>query len=247
MLTEALPEQRLQTTLIKREDWHPYPKAIDRASWSSLPEDVRRAHLERGQSSQSLPWSTLTATGFMHYYRTGGYMDFQKASFSRRHKLRDMVTAECVEGSGRFVDDIIDGIWLLCEESFWGPPPNTWVRATEADQVGYSNQQLDAIRTVLPDVERNGVDLWVGETAGVLAWTAYLLKEQLDDVSPLIHERIASEIKARVLDPCLERNFLWMGFLGQEVGNWNPWCNSNWLTAILLLEPDENRRCEAVA
>jgi hypothetical protein len=182
----------------------------------------------------------------MHYYKTGDYMDFQKTNFSRRHKLRDLVTAECIEGYGRFIDDIVDGIWLLCEESFWGLPPNTWVRASEEDQVENSNQKLDTIRTVLPDIERPGVDLWVGETAGVLAWTAYLLKDQLDAISPLIVDRVIHEVKARVLDPCLDRNFLWMGFLGQEVGNWNPWCNSNWLTCILLLEPDESRRQQAV-
>ena len=247
MLSEALPLTKLQSHLIPRHDWRPYPTASDRSDWDNLPSKVKQAHLDRGLASQSENWSTLTATGFMHYYRSGDYMDFQKASFSRRHKLRDMVTAECIAGEGHFIDDIIDGIWLLCEESFWGPPPNTWVRASEKDQVGYSNQQLDKIRTVLPDIERPGVDLWVGETAGVLAWTAYLLKDQLDAVSPLIVKRITYEVTARVLTPCLDRNFLWMGFLGQEVGNWNPWCNSNWLTCILLIEEDEGRRLEAVA
>jgi hypothetical protein len=246
MLSEALPPEELQSCLIPQHDWHPYPTASDRSDWENLPSEVKQAHLDRGLASQSQNWSTLTATGFMHYYRSGDYMDFQKASFSRRHKLRDMVTAECIAGDGRFIDDIIDGVWMLCEESFWGPPPNTWVRASEEDQVGYSNQRLDKIRTVLPDVERPGVDLWVGETAGVLAWTAYLLKDQLDAVSPLIVERITHEITARVLTPCHDRNFLWMGFLGQEVGNWNPWCNSNWLTCILLTEQDPDRRLQAV-
>lgn len=246
MLTEALPPQTLKEVLVSREAFRPYPPASDRPSWEALPQETRNAHLTRGRTARDTEWSTLTATGFMHYYRVGDYMDFQKASFARRHKLRDLVTAECVEGEGRFIDDIVDGVWMICEESFWGPPPNTWVRATEEDQVGYSNQQLDKIRTVLPDVERPGVDLWVGETAGVLAWTAYLLKDQLDDVSPLIVDRITREITDRLLTPCLDRNFLWMGFLGQEVGNWNPWCNSNWLTSALLIETDEDRRLAAV-
>lgn len=39
-----------------------------------------------------------------------------------------------------------------------------------------------------------------------------------------------------------------MGFdpHGQPVNNWNPWVNSNWLTAVLLLETDRKSRCAAV-
>jgi hypothetical protein len=182
----------------------------------------------------------------MAYYRTGDYMDFQAANFARRHRLRDLVTAECMEGEGRFTDEIGNGIWLMCEESFWGLSPNTFVQATEEDQVKYGNQQLQKIRTILPDISKPGVDLWVGETAGVLAWSVYLLGAQLDAITPLITNRVRLEVHRRVLGPCLERNFMWMGFLGQRVGNWNPWCNSNWLTSVLILEKDERRRLRAV-
>jgi len=37
-----------------------------------------------------------------------------------------------------------------------------------------------------------------------------------------------------------------MGFKDNRVNNWNPWCNSNWLTAVLLMETDEDQRLEAV-
>jgi hypothetical protein len=37
-----------------------------------------------------------------------------------------------------------------------------------------------------------------------------------------------------------------MGFGARTVNNWNPWINSNWLTAVLLLERDEARRLRAV-
>lgn len=246
MLAQALSSSQLKTALIPRDQWHPYPTADERDAWNSLPERVRTAHLDRGNKALNAQWSTLPATEFMAYFRTGDYMDFQAANFARRHRLRDLVTAECIEGKGRFLDEIINGIWHLCEESFWGLSPNTFVQASEEDQVKYSNQQLQEIRTLLPDISKPGFDLWVGETAGVLAWTVYLLQNQLNAITPLITQRVQLEAERRVLIPCLERNFLWMGFLGQRTGNWNPWCNTNYLTTALILDTDETRRAQAV-
>ena len=36
--------------------------------------------------------------------------------------LQRLILAECLEGKGRFVDDIANGVWLICEETFWGAP-----------------------------------------------------------------------------------------------------------------------------
>ncbi len=93
------------------------------------------------------------------------------------------------------------------------------------------------------------VDLFAAETAAQLAWTWYLLKPRLAEVSPLIPERIRLEIDRRVLTPCLTRDdFGWMGLSHRNpVNNWNPWINSNWLACALLIEMDEKRRLAAVA
>jgi hypothetical protein len=50
------------------------------------------------------------------------------------------------------------------------------------------------------------------------------------------------------LTPCLERDdFGWMGFRdGSPVNNHNPWCNSNWLTVVLLNEQEKEKRIAAV-
>ena len=100
----------------------------------------------------------------------------------------------------------------------------------------------------LPDPAEPIVDLFAGETGESLAWTYYLLGEQLDRVSPMIRKRIRHEIDRRILTPCLEReDFGWMGFAGGRVNNWNPWCNASWLTCVLLVEPDADRRVAATA
>jgi hypothetical protein len=95
----------------------------------------------------------------------------------------------------------------------------------------------------LPDVDDQAIDLFAAETGALLTWAHYLLQPQLDGVSDNISLRIRREVKRRILDPFLEREFHWMGFeTNRRVNNWNPWIHSNCLTAILVLERDSARR-----
>jgi hypothetical protein len=57
--------------------------------------------------------------------------------------------AEVMENKGRFTDEIINGIWFTCEETFWGIPAHIYYR----DQTkGF------------PDPEKQIVDLFNAET-----------------------------------------------------------------------------------
>ena len=171
------------------------------------------------------------ATLFLGYVRTGNRERYQSVSYGRRERLATLVLAECMEGKGRFVDDIADGVWAICEESWWGVP---------------AHLSLQKKGNGLPDVTEPTVDLFAAETGTLLAWTSYLLPEALDSVSPLIRERIRLEVRRRIIDVNLERDdFWWMGF-SRTVNNWNPWICSNWLTAVLLLEDDQERRTRSV-
>ncbi|MBT4500046.1 MAG: heparinase [Gemmatimonadetes bacterium] len=232
MLTELYPVDKIGDVLIPREQYHPFPTADEREGWEELREAVRKAHIARGEAALGKDWPSLPATLFLEYARTGNRSRYQNVRNVRRNMLCDMVVAECMEGKGRFVDGITDGVWTTCEETYWGVPAHI-----NAQRAGVG----------LPDVAEPTVDLFAGETVSLLAWTLYLVGSNLDEVSPLIRERIHIESDRRVLTPCLERDdFWWMGFGNRTVNNWNPWCNSNWLTATLLLERDQERRQAAV-
>jgi hypothetical protein len=98
----------------------------------------------------------------------------------------------------------------------------------------------------LPDVTEPTVDLFARD-GSLLAWTYYLLKDSLDLVSPLVCERIKHEVGRRINAVNLERNdFWWMGLTRKNVNNWTPWICSNWLTTVLILEQDPDRRARAV-
>jgi len=231
-LRELYPQEQIEQVLLSQDQWRPWPKWSERQAWEGLPAEVRKDLIAGGEAYLGYDWPALPATLFLEFARDGNRSRYEREHFARRSALTALAIAECVEGKGRFLDDVANGVWALCEESFWGVPAHIG-----AQKAGSG----------LPDYAEPIVDLFAAETSESLAWTSYLLGERLDEVSPLIRKRIALEIDRRVLTPCLERDFGWMGFRGGRVNNWNPWCNSNWLVSALLIEPDESRRVAAVA
>jgi len=232
LLTSAWPAARLAEVLAPRERFHPFPAVSERAAWEALPADARAALLEAGERQLKTGWEVLPATLFLEYRRTGNRSHYQEVYDRRREKLQSLVMAECMEGKGRFADEIANGVWLTCEETFWGLPAHLG-----AQKAG----------TGLPDVNEPIVDLFAAETSSLLAWTGDLVGDLLASVSPLLPERIRQEIDRRILTPCLVRDdFGWMGFAGRSVNNWDPWICSNWLTSALLVEPNAERRQAAV-
>ena len=233
LLASAWPAAKLSEVLAPRDRFHPFPDVSERAAWEALPADARAALLSTGEAQLKIPWEVLPATLFLEYRRTGNRSHYEQARNRRRKKLQDLVIAECVEGQGRFADEIANGVWLTCEETFWGVPAH----------LGMQKAGIG-----LPDAGEPVVDLFAAETSGLLAWTDYLVGNLLGNVSPLLPERIRLEVDRRILTPCLGRNdFGWMGFSGQQVNNWDPWICSNWLTSALLLERDSERRLSAVS
>jgi hypothetical protein len=233
-LATTFSEQLLRSKLVPIGQWHPYPKATERDAWMQVPGDLRALLVKNAEQWLGKPWPQLDAVTALDFKRNGNRSRFEALSFGRRVRLVDLVLGECAEAKGRFLDEIANGIWLICEETFWGAPAHL---AAQKAGVG------------LPDVTEPIVDLFAAETSASLSWTHYLLADQLASVSPLIPQRIRTEARRRILDPLLARDdIFWMG-LRQGRGllnNWNPWINSNWLVTVMLLEDDPERRLHAL-
>ncbi len=233
ILAGSISLEDLRTTLAVPRSWTLIPPFSAREQWRSLPSPVREAYVRAAEGSLGCSWPELKATGFLEYVRTGDRGRFQTTMFARRQQLATLVIAECIEGRGRFRDDIINGIWTICEESYWGVPAHVGMQRAGSG---------------LPDVEEPTVDLFAAETASLLAWTSYLLHDSLEAVTPLITARIAHEVDRRVIGPNLARDdFWWMGLTPKRVNNWTPWICSNWLAAVLLLEKDTDIRARSVS
>jgi Heparinase II/III-like protein len=232
LLSTTYTQSFLENKLAAYGAWHPYPTWSERGPWEAVPDDIRAAVVERAESDRETGWKALLATTFLDFKRNGNRTRYEADNFGRRAMLQHLVLAECFEGKGRFLDDITNGIWLVCEETFWGAP-------------AHMGQQKAGVG--LPDVTEPIIELFSAETAQMLSWITYLLGPQLDTVSPLINKRIRIETERRMLKPARERNdFTWMGLggPGQEhrLNNWCPWINSNLLVTNLILEPDPKLR-----
>ena len=230
-LTETYPPDWLGARLKSRQGFQPYATAADRAAWAAVDEKVR-THLTTLAARQlDASWEILPATRFLDYVRDGDRSRYQSLYFNRRQRARVFALAECLEGEGRFIDEVVNGLWLLCEESSWVLPAHLAGQKTGPG---------------LPDVSDPIIDLFAAETGAQLAWTCYLLGPAIDRVSPLVRSRIRSEIDRRILTPFLARdNYAWMGFhADKKLNNWSPWIVSNVLACALLVEPEESRRTQ---
>jgi Heparinase II/III-like protein len=234
LLSGKYSKDELKTVLIPLAQWTPFPKTNDRAGWAKADEAMMKAYLKQAESYIGYTWPSIPATKSLLIERTGDRNEYQSMSFEKRNVLGTLLLAEIYENKGRFIDPIINGVWSICEESFWGVPAHL------PQTKEYSG---------LMDVSKPFVDLFAAETATFLAWVDYFVGNKLDSVSPQIRKRIYYETNNRIFEPLMTRQHGWMtkNANGRPPNNWNPWICSNWLNTALLLEKDETKRTAMVA
>ena len=199
------------------------PQADDTFWRDSIPMEMRQSYVTYGEQYIGKPWTVLPWTVFAENKITGNRVNYEGLCFEKRRQLAALVMAEIMEGKGRFIGDIVNGMGSFCEETWWGIPAH------------YGK--------AIPLAELQEVDLFNAETASLIVWTKYMLQKQFDTFSPDLCQRIDREIERRILIPALERDYWW-----KTAGmNWNPWICSNWLSCVLLCEHNEARKAEAIA
>jgi hypothetical protein len=209
-------------------EFRPFPSYGDRKSWEEISGELKEIFCTAAREKKGWEWPSLPAIRYMDYYRDGNRSRFQALYHERRRTLFNLLAAECIEGRGEYLDDIINGVWLICEESSWVVPAH----------VNWTGRR-GPVRE-LPDIEDNDyIDLYNAETGSLLSWVYYFLAEPLAALSPLVKRRIEIEVERRILKPYLAHDdFPWMGLNHDKpVNNWNPWINSNVLTAYLVFAP----------
>ena len=237
MFREFLCENKLENLLCAPGSFRPFPLCSEREVWQKLSTEKKKVLLHWGEDALN-GYPQITATQFMAYCRTGERRVFENPYFARRTMLFGAVMAECVENEGRFLDAIIDGLWLICEESTW---------AVSAHNNYGPEDQYPFCSRMLPDVTDPCIDLFAAQTASVLAYVLYFMAEKLDAVSPLLTARVRYEIDKRILHPFLHRSdYWWMGYGAKTVNNWNPWILSNVIDTALIVETSAARRSQAI-
>lgn len=224
----------LENKLLNRDQFRPIPGIEDRETWENkLPKHIREFAVEESELKLGEPWKALPARLILEYFEHGDRTIFESKMYARHTRLWLLLLAEISENEGRFLADIVDGIWAICEDSSWVIP-------------AHMDQWWDVPN--LPNVNDPYVDTIVAEVSSLLSWIVYFLGDQLDSISPLIRERIQTEVSERMLKPVMVNEYWWMGFDPERTrpNNWNPWITSNWLTALFILEEDTEKRIEGL-
>lgn len=146
---------------------------------------------------------------------------FEKPHHRRRTILYYMTLAEAYERKGRFTDKIADVLWAILEESCWVIPAH------------YRNSVIDP-KTNIPEIYSDdqipGLDLYAANCCATVALTRHLLKNELDQISPIICKRIDHQVYMRGIRPFISHFFGWSG---EKSGSCNNWVTN--ITSTILL------------
>lgn len=206
----------------------PYPNASNREFWDAKYDGEI---VSRGEKYLGYEWPLIRASQYIEYIETGDRLAQEKPSFARREALISLVLAETLEYRGRFLKDIVDGIFAICEETFWGVSAHISVYGSK----------------LIPDATEDYIDLFAAETAELLSVTHYLLKDALEEFCPPILRRIEFEIDKRIINNYLERTDMWwMGYTAAWVNNWSAWILSNVLTAVIFMPIEREKQLRAI-
>ena len=192
------------------------------AANDSIKQRILDSYVRYGERYIGCKWESPSATLFAEFKTNGNRTRYEQWTFGKRRQLAALVLAEKVEGKGRFMPDIVNGIMSTLEETWWGIPAHYGTKVMRP--------------------EDQNVDLFNAETAGLMAWTRHALQQQIDSFSPFLSQRIDSEIERRMLIPALNTNYWWK----KASMNWNPWICSNWLACVKFCEHDSVRREKAL-
>ncbi|MGO8035116.1 heparinase II/III domain-containing protein [Rhizobium leguminosarum] len=210
-------------------DFTPGAVGSDRLSWSTVPQALRELVIGEAEETVARAWPLIAASDYREFTETGNRARFEELYFTRRRMLNNLVLGELVEGGARFLRKIVDGIFLIVEESGWQLP-------------AHNAYEQSGARLPLPDNSQPVVDLFAAETAALLATVVALFRDELDGISPEITARVEREIEIRILSPYLGRHFWWMGRGEERMNNWTAWISQNVLLTVFSLKTDQPTR-----
>lgn len=236
LLQNSVTKEQLKEALVMNGAWVPYPAYSDREGWNSLLNDEdRKTLIKAGEKMLDYKWQVIRATDYLEYERSGERNIMQNPYEANRKAINVLMMAELAEGKGRFIDQLINGVFFSCEMTSW---------------VLSAHLPRQSTKRSMPDWREQIIDLGSGNYGSMLAWVYYFFHDTFDKADPVISLRLRHELQERILDPYMENDReWWMAFYwkpGEIINNWNPWCNSNVLQCYLLLEEDRDKLTDAV-
>ncbi|MDR2135584.1 MAG: heparinase II/III-family protein [Treponema sp.] len=219
-------------------EFKPFPAYTDREAWEGLNGELKTGLCEAAQKIKGTEWESIPAALYLDFFRNGDRRRFQARYDARRYRLYVLLLAECIEGRGEYLDEIINGVWLVSEET-------SWVYSAH----NYGWHAKDSKPPELPNIEYPVfIDLFSAETGALFSWIYYFLSDAIGALSPLVKRRIELEVERRILAPFLEHDdYGWSCLQGNEKpNNWTAWINSNLLVSYLVFAKSFSGALEGV-
>jgi len=207
-----------------------FEKASNRAYWNCF---LGESQIQKAETYCNYQWPMIRATHYMAYQKTGNRIIQEDPHFARRRALIALFLGELAEYQGRFLPDLCDGIFAICEETFWGLS---------------AHYPITRENDLLPSASDPYIDLFAAETGELLSVIYHILYEELYTFCPQILERLEYELERRILTPyCNRGDFIWMGSIPWKPDNWTPWILQNVLTVFVTLPVSHTRRAFALS
>lgn len=211
----------------------PVPPSTDRTTWDHVHLPTLTAMAARAEADLAQPWPVPLTSDYARFFRDGTRTAYEDRVRERQHRLSRAAVMAAWTGDERWLDETVDGVVLLCEQSGW-----SWAAHDDTFSVHGA---------VTPTVTDPYLDLGAGEVVAQLAWVDALLGDALDARAPGVRARVRHEARTRVFEPFVRRrDWHWLGLDG-DVHNWNPWIHGNVLAATLGLVDDRAEAARLVA
>ena len=214
-------------------EWFPYPAYADRNAWETLLCGNVDYLVSGGEKYLDYVWQSVPASAYLAFERTGERVVMEAPLSANRLALNTLLLAELAEGKGRFMDQIINGVWHLAHMPSW---------------VLSAHLPRQSSKRSLPDPAEQIIDLVSGPTGAQMAVAWHFFKDEFDKVDPVISRVVRGAVKKNILDPYfnpdVQRANWWKAFditTLNHVNNWNTWCNADVMLCFLLMEDDQMR------
>lgn len=227
--------EQMKATLVQDRKWVPYPAYADRSGWDKLTGSYKESLISGGEKYLDFEWKVVKAMDYIAFETTGDRKVMEDPLGANNRAIAALFAAELAEGKGRFIPQIVNGVFHICEMTSWSLSAHL---AT-----------LSFSRRSLPEKGDNTLELTQGDMSQMLSWIYYFLHNEFDRIQPELSKRLKDEITYRELDSFLERSdFWWLGLEDDKnlLNNWTPWCNFNALMSFMLMEDNPDRLANAV-
>ena len=165
--------------------WLPYLAYSDREAWEKIGEDFKEQIIKRGEQSLKYEWKLRMASTYLEYEKTGNRALMGEIPTGH---IVALTAAELVEGKGRFLLHLLDGLWMFAQQFSWSHAQHTTYQSSR--------------RTLPIDGERP-ITLHSSVAGQAVAFALYFFKEEFDKLDPSLAVTIKTSLEKNIFEPFL--------------------------------------------